>query len=355
MGASGHMIMFHHQHWWHSGDGGHNFFCGNLPGTGGSFDYVRKAGSRSEPAGTAFAILNAPAPPATVRGRWVGDEPDCHAKDASVSDAWCQQNCPERCPAALCSCGDDDDDDVIPSGHNYRPDAADGKDPDDGDHELDIDDMNPYNKGPGYTAGVRVPADGTVNWLMTSEDFGLNWTWAPLPTDFQAGWLACNPTDPDSLFGLTRDCLRESTDKGKTWSDCSKGTGLTGSFSKLLIKDSKTMFMLRSGAVPLRTQDGGDTWHELDAAGPLFKYGATFDGSISWSGETLVLSGFDGSAVGRRARGTSVWRSADDGDSWTDETGDVITNSPGPGMWYDKDFYFVTRGEGVMVKRNFET
>ena len=24
------------------------------------------------------------------------------------------------------------------------------------------------------------------------------------------------------------------------------------------------------------------------------------------------------------------------------------------GVWYDKDFYLVTRGEGVTVKRNFE-
>lgn len=67
-----------------------------------------------------------------------------------------------------------------------------------------------------------------------------------------------------------------------------------------------------------------------------------------------MLSGFDGSAVGRGARGTSVWKSADDGESFTDETGDVITNSPGPGMWFESDFYFVTRGEGVMVKRGFE-
>ena len=28
-----------------------------------------------------------------------------------------------------------------------------------------------------------------------------------------------------------------------------------------------------------------------------------------------------------------------------------VTISPGPGMWYEKDFYFVTRGEGVTVKR----
>mmetsp|Transcript_4409 Transcript_4409/g.6695 ORF Transcript_4409/g.6695 Transcript_4409/m.6695 type:complete len:124 (-) Transcript_4409:264-635(-) len=114
------------------------------------------------------------------------------------------------------------------------------------------------------------------------------------------------------------------------------------------------MFLLREGAVPLRTIDGGDSWHELSSCSPLFKYGATMDGSLSWSGNTLVLHGVDLSAVGREEYGTSVWKSTNDGDDWIDETGDLVTISPGPGVWYEQDFYLVTRGEGVTVKRNFE-
>ena len=129
---------------------------------------------------------------------------------------------------------------------------------------------------------------------------------------------------------------------------------MTGSFSKLLIKSSTTMFMLRSGAVPLRTTDSGSTWHELTAAAPLFKYGATFDGSLSWTGKTFVLSGVDLGAIARLEYGTKVWKSSDDGNSFTDETGDLVTISPGPGVWYENDFYLVTRGEGVTVKRGFE-
>ena len=34
------------------------------------------------------------------------------------------------------------------------------------------------------------------------------------------------------------------------------------------------MFLLRSGAVPLRSRDGGVSWHELAACAPLFKHGA---------------------------------------------------------------------------------
>ena len=129
-----------------------------------------------------------------------------------------------------------------------------------------------------------------------------------------------------------------------------------GRLSQLIIKDSKTMFMLRKGLVPLRTQDGGSTWAPLSspAMTQLFAHGVTMDGALSWTGKTLVLTGADLSAVGRGERATSVWKSTNDGDDWTDETGDIVTISPGPGVWYEKDFYFVTRGEGVTVKHNFE-
>ena len=38
----------------------------------------------------------------------------------------------------------------------------------------------------------------------------------------------------------------------------------------------------------------------------------------------------------------AVFKSTDDGATWTDETGDIITVSPGRGAWYEKDFYLVT-------------
>jgi len=78
------------------------------------------------------------------------------------------------------------------------------------------------------------------------------------------------------------------------------------------------------------------------------------DGSLLWSGNTFVLTGNDASAVARKEYGTFVWKSVNDGDDWTDETGDLVTISPGAGVWYEKDLYFVTRGEGLTVKRNFE-
>ena len=48
------------------------------------------------------------------------------------------------------------------------------------------------------------------------------------------------------------------------------------------------------------------------------------------------------------------FKSTDDGASWTDETGDIITVSMGMGCWYKKDYYLVASGEGIIVRRNFE-
>ena len=321
MGTSGHLIMFHHQHWWSSSDGGHNFVRGNLPGGGSAFDYVRQSGSRMEPAGKCFALLSAPFP------------------------------LPPAPPAA--ELGDDDDD------AEYRPDLADAEeDEDDDEDEDEEEEMNPFSSGYEYTAGLQPAASGGNKvYLMTSEDFGGNWTYKVMPDKLQAQSLIVDPTSSKSLYALTDNCLAHSTDNGATFSECSTAAGLKGGrLSQLIVKDAKTMFMLRKGLVPLRTQDGGSTWTPLSspAMTQLFAHGVTMDGALSWTGKTLVLTGADLSAVGRGERATSVWKSTNDGDDWTDETGDIVTISPGPGVWYEKDFYFVTRGEGVTVKRNFE-
>jgi len=304
MGASGKAVMMHHSTFGQSSDGGHNWTRANGPGNvhhGGTFDYVRLPGSRSEPAGTCFTTGDFPAdtPPGGA-----GALSDSLDKDK----VWVQ----------------------------YA--------------EADDDGM-----GPEYEADVQPLKDGNSVFLLTSDDFGVSWNWTTaMPANLQASGLVLDPTSQNSLFGFTSSCLAHSIDQGLTWSACSTSTGLTGKFKKLIVKDSQVMFMMRNGAVPLRTTDGGLTWTELTSAAPLFKYGATLDASLSWSGNTLVLHGADHSAIGRGEYGMSVWKSCDDGNTWTDETGDLVTISPSGGVWYEKDFYLPTSGEGVTVKRNFE-
>ena len=345
LGASGYTIMFHRSWLTVSADGGHNWVRHDLPGGVASFDYVRKPSSRSEPSGTWFAIMSAPAPLDAKKdsddNRDDDRDDDKDDKDAKDDDDEEEEE-------------EDDDDEVEAErrSRKYSPPA------DDDDDENDDEEMDPSHVGYTYHPGLSAPppakANGNVQYLLMTSNFGQNWTWSPFPEKLQAGAISIDPTNGKSVFAYTGSCLAHSADQGVTWSDCWNKTGLTGKFSHLLVKDSNTLFMIRGGAVPLRSRDGGETWEELTFAAPLYKFGATYDGSLSWSGKTLVLSGVDMGAIDRGAYGTVVWKSTNDGDDFIDETGDLVTVSPGPGVWYEKDFYFITRGEGVTVKRNFE-
>jgi len=189
--------------------------------------------------------------------------------------------------------------------------------------------------------------------LLVSEDFGVTWITKTLPDSLQgATQVTVDPT-ADVVFVVAPDCLASSADKGTTWGSCT--TPLVdpdASFTGLAVINSDVMFLLRD-AVPLRTTDGGKTWTELTSAAPLFKYAAP-SMSVSWSGKTLVLHGVDHSAIERGAAGAMVFKSINNGDSWTDETGDIVTISLNEGVWYDTDFYMTSSGEGIIVKRNFE-
>lgn len=314
MGKSGHVIVFHGNRYWASSDSGHNFVEVHLTGnpTGG-FAYVRQAGSRTEPTGAAFMLMTGTSQPVAVERRRAEHRP-------------------------------------------YRADAADPE-YDDEHPDKDADELEREMKPRDVLAEAEADGDaaGDLYW-GASTDFGTTFNFSLAPAALQgASGLAVDPTSPSSIFAWSGNSLAHSSDQGATWTDRTKAPGLEGGrFSKLLVKDSKTMFMLRSGLVPLRSQDGGASWQGLNATAALFKYGVTLDGSISWTGKTLMLTGNDKSAIGRGEYGTVVWRSTDDGDSWTDETGDLVTISVAAGVWYESDYYFVTLGEGICVKRNFD-
>ena len=43
-------------------------------------------------------------------------------------------------------------------------------------------------------------AAGNVRWMMTSTDFGNNYTWSKMPADLQSGGFVVDPTSADSLY-----------------------------------------------------------------------------------------------------------------------------------------------------------
>ena len=71
----------------------------------------------------------------------------------------------------------------------------------------------------------KVAADPSVyTWLLTSENFGLNFTYKVLPDKLQtcggSAALGADPTTPNSLYFLSENCLAHSTDYGISWSPC---------------------------------------------------------------------------------------------------------------------------------------
>ena len=47
--------------------------------------------------------------------------------------------------------------------------------------------------------------------------------------------------------------------------------------------------------------------------------------------------------------GVGCWWS-DDGDSFVDETDDIVTNHPAGGYWYEGTFYLTSSGQGILAK-----
>jgi len=307
LGKSGHMIMFHHNDWWYTADGGYNFVQNSFPGAGGlgGLGYVRRAGSRTEPNGTVFTLLSGPRGPS--------GEP-------------------------------------VVDGSKSAKELA---------HESHVrEKMSLRNNS--YTDGAGVEGNpSSYTWLLTSENFGRNFTYKVLPDDLQTcgglRFVQVDPTTPNSLYLVMEYCLAHSAVQGRSWTPCITAPGLEGAFTQLIVKNAKTLFLVRKDKVPLKTVDGGSTWAPMMSLAALFpEPGVKLEGELSWSGNTLVVYGVDGSAILRNEFGSFIWKSADDGETWTDETGDLATLSIGHGRWYETDFYLITQGEGVIVKRNFE-
>ena len=273
LGKSGHVLIFHHSDWWYSGDGGYNFVQNTFPGSGGlGFAYVRQAGSLTEPNGTVFSLMKGPAGPS---GEFL--------VDGSKSKA-------ER------------------------------------EHEEHVQEKLRL-ADPTY----RSATDPSVyTWLLTSENFGLNFTYKVLPDKLQTcgalAALGADPTTPNSLYFLSDNCLAHSTDYGMSWSSCIVAPGLEGPFLEdsgaLIVKNSTVMFVSRVEKVPLKTVDGGATWKPMTSLASLYQanspggtpFGQIFKCELSWTGKTLVVYGIDRSAIERHEFGTKVWKSADDGE-----------------------------------------
>ena len=53
-----------------------------------------------------------------------------------------------------------------------------------------------------------------------------------------------------------------------------------------MIKDAHTMIVSRAGDVPLRTRDGGDSWHPMPSCAPVASFGHGL--LYSWSRQVAL-------------------------------------------------------------------
>ncbi len=223
-------------------------------------------------------------------------------------------------------------------------------------------------------------------WVLKTINFGENWTWTVLPDEMQAvETLQTDPSDSSVLYAVSSNCIAVSADDGESWQKQSDGTycvaaaGVDKSkdqLSGLLVKDSMNMLLMRTENVPLKSTSGlqgpwtplpepygfapgsgSDSWSMPPGKfniSILRNPDCTQALDLSWSGSTLVMHGRDMSAPSRSEKSPYVAKTTDFGETWEDETGDIVTAAVNSGTWFGRDFYLTTSGEGLLLKRNFE-
>lgn len=289
MGKSNHVVLLHYHDVYYSAQGGKNSSRLNLPPNSNAHSselvYTRLPGSRTEPDGNLYTVMKMP---------------------TEMAEKYKYAMRPEDFPAATRVSEEDQ-----------------GKDKD--EHFGDEDDFD------------HDTSDSQGLFVLRSASFGSNWTWTQFPAQLSSvGTIAVNPVDASTIYAISPAGISPSTDKGHTWGTFLKAEGLTAGVSALVIKDSTTMIALRQGDVPLRTVDGGKSWAALThwLVKKFSTSGYSRSASFSWSGKTLVIYGRDEGAPNRGEYAGYVLKSQDDGTTFTDETGDIVTSSIGSGTWY---------------------
>lgn len=347
LGESNHVIMLHYNNIYTSRNGGQNLtyfrnqsakgILSGLPDGAVAHEsnlvWTRKKGSRSVPAGPVYTIMLIPNVSGIEADRVINETRDLDSSERAEED-WKVEKEDE-------------------SGQTGR------------DGSLDYTSFGELRDH--LTRDGQLTSDGysapPVQYLLWSLDFGYSWRWRVLPMHLQqhgphqkTGSLAVDPTDSATLYIVSGHCVATSADSGENWSECLQlpSNQKQNQLTSLHIKNSDTMVLLRQGAVPLRTTDGAKIWIPLNNFPNVTSPQYSRSGLYSWSGKTLVVYGRDPTASKRGQFPTYVHATVDDGDTWVDWVDDLVTMSPASAVWYERDFYLTSAGEGIMLKRGAE-
>jgi photosystem II stability/assembly factor-like uncharacterized protein len=155
---------------------------------------------------------------------------------------------------------------------------------------------------------IAYTIDGGRQWIRASvqgfDVFGQ--VMAVAFADASNGWAGGN----DAFFGGSRGVLSHSVDGGKTWQEQLEISDFT--FSGLETIDALTAFAvggfdLTGGGFVFKTVNGGLTWQDVSPAPAAFRDVFFLDATTGW----IV--------------GSSIYKTADGGSSWTKQFGDSNT------------------------------
>jgi len=178
-------------------------------------------------------------------------------------------------------------------------------------------------RGLSVVSPTVVWASGMHGTVVRTTDGGASWTRDTVPGAAALDFRAIAATSPDVAHVLSiGDSSRifRTTDGGRTWSQRFVATRKGSFFDAIQFWDAMhgiaTSDPVGGRFLIVATDDGGDTWHEMPAAGmPAALAG---EGGFAASGTCLIVRGDrDAWLVSGGAAVARVYHSADRGRTWT--------------------------------------
>src|SRR5919206_5143804 len=159
----------------------------------------------------------------------------------------------------------------------------------------------------------------TGDGIARLDEAGDEWTVELSLAGSGAQCLAVDPHDPDTVYaGLREGGVRRTTDGGRSWVDCALPE--PGAFSLAVSAVDGALYAGTEPSRLFRSDDGGDTWRELDAlldlpSRPTWSFPPRpWTSHVRWIAASpheagLLLAGIE---LG------GVMRSTDGGETWAD-------------------------------------
>ncbi|EED33687.1 BNR/Asp-box repeat domain protein [gamma proteobacterium NOR5-3] len=210
---------------------------------------------------------------------------------------------------------------------------------------LDPQNANTVWVGTGEHGGGR--HFGFGDGIYKSTDGGANWTNMGLKDSQHIGKIIVHPQHPDTLYVAAQGPLwspggdrgfYKSTDGGQSWTKTLGDEEFTG-VTDIVIdprnpdrvyaatwQHHRTVATLMDGGAKsaiYRSEDGGDTWQQLESGLPEGKMGK-IGLAVSPQQPDIVYAAIE---LNRRSGG--IWKSLDRGQTWTQQS-EVISGGTGP-------------------------